>query len=127
LKKIPNEPRAEVSTETDPEAKEARLRYRVLGATPLGSWLEIELETGRMHQIRVQAAARGHFVLGDAQYGSKQAFGPVVDDIRSRAIALHGRILELNHPMTRDRISVTAPLPAYWTALDARFAEGNPR
>ena len=40
-----------------------------------GTWLEVQLETGRTHQIRVQAASRGHAVVGDTQYGATQSFG----------------------------------------------------
>ncbi|HEX5443443.1 MAG TPA: RluA family pseudouridine synthase, partial [Pirellulales bacterium] len=108
LRKIYGHPRAEV---VDPEAAGAQLavlRYRTLGMTPWGSWLEIELETGRTHQIRVQAASRGHAVLGDAFYGGSAPFGPQHHDERLRAIALHGRSLEFTHPHTGQRVTVTA-------------------
>src|SRR3954469_21654352 len=60
----------------DPRGKIAIMRYRVRGRVPgVGTWLEIELETGRTHQIRVQSASRGHAVIGDAQYGAKLPFG----------------------------------------------------
>ena len=48
------------------------------------TWLEVELETGRTHQIRVQSASRGHAVIGDSQYGSTQPFGEQFDDERLR-------------------------------------------
>src|SRR5439155_19488851 len=57
--KIPNVPQAQIVPEGHPDGREAVLHYRTLGQTPHGSWLEIELETGRYHQIRVQAATRG--------------------------------------------------------------------
>jgi 23S rRNA-/tRNA-specific pseudouridylate synthase len=72
------------------------------------------LETGRTHQIRVQAASRGHPVLGDLQYGSTVPFGPQHEDWRLRAIALHARSLTFRHPVTRETISVTAPTTEYW-------------
>ena len=50
----------EVVEDHHPEGQRAVLHYKTLGKTPHGSWLEIELETGRMHQIRVQFARRGH-------------------------------------------------------------------
>jgi 23S rRNA-/tRNA-specific pseudouridylate synthase len=82
------------------------------------SWLEVGLETGRTHQIRVQAASRGHAVLGDSQYGSTQPFGEQFDDQRLRAIALHARQLGFNHPMTNECVDVIAPLPVTWRTLN---------
>jgi 23S rRNA pseudouridine1911/1915/1917 synthase len=79
--------------------------------------LEIQLETGRTHQIRVQAASRGHAVVGDSQYGATQLFGEQFEDERLRAIALHARQLAFNHPMTPDVVDVTAPLPAAWQSM----------
>jgi 23S rRNA pseudouridine1911/1915/1917 synthase len=81
------------------------------------TWLEVQLETGRTHQIRVQSASRGHPVLGDAQYGARQTFGEQFDDERLRAIALHARQLGFNHPMTGDPVDVTAPTDSNWSAL----------
>jgi 23S rRNA pseudouridine1911/1915/1917 synthase len=118
LRKVPDEARAEVVEADHPDARAALLRYRTMGSGPWGSWLAIELETGRTHQIRVQAASRGHPVLGDAQYGSTLLFGAQHDDARMRAIALHARSLTFEHPRTRERVSVTAPVPEDWMSLD---------
>lgn len=101
----------------DPRGKLAILHYRTMAVTPIGTWLEIELETGRTHQIRVQAASRGFPVFGDAQYGAKQLFGEQFEDERLRAIALHARHLCFQHPMTREQVSVTAPISTAWMAL----------
>ena len=90
------------------------MNYRVLGRTEAGTWLEVDLETGRTHQIRVQAASRGHPVVGDAQYGSTQTFGEQFEDQRLRAIALHARQLGFNHPMTGESVDVIAPPPVAW-------------
>jgi 23S rRNA pseudouridine1911/1915/1917 synthase len=84
---------------------------------PLFTWLEVQLETGRTHQIRVQAASRGHAVVGDSQYGATQTFGEQFEDDRLRAIALHARQLGFNHPMSGDAVDVIAPLPATWQPL----------
>ena len=100
-----------------PDAREAILHYRVAGEAAWGSWLEIELETGRTHQIRMQASSRGHPVLGDEMYGAQVAFGPQTVDRRLRSIALHGRSLTFLHPMTHEEVSVTAPLPSAWDGL----------
>jgi len=143
LQKIDGEPRSIVVDHTDPAGRVAILHYRVvqrlagyssphapredsislremptMGARTL---LEITLETGRTHQIRVQCASRGHPVLGDEMYGSRQRFGPWSDDQRERLVALHARTLRFRHPVTREYIAVVAPLPEYWR--DAGVAE----
>ncbi|HEX3998236.1 MAG TPA: RluA family pseudouridine synthase [Pirellulales bacterium] len=122
VRKVPDQPRSEIVPASSPGAQQAVLHYRVLESRSIGvadaaanSWLEIELETGRMHQIRLQAGSRGHPVLGDAMYGSNAAFGPPADDERERQIALHGRALRFTQPDTRQPITVVAPLPPVWT------------
>lgn len=123
IRKVPDVARAEIVPETHPEGRRAVLHFRVLKRFEVAlhddrphpvTWLEIELETGRMHQVRVQAAARGHPVLGDEQYGSTMPFGPQEEDRRRRWIALHARTLAFRHPMTRKSVQVTAPLPQPW-------------
>jgi RluA family pseudouridine synthase len=106
-----------VVPESDPRGKLAVMHYRVLARSVGGTWLEVELETGRTHQIRVQAASRGHPVLGDAQYGSARPFGEQFLDERLRAIALHARQLGFNHPMTGEAVEIVAPVPSAWQSL----------
>lgn len=106
-----------VVPEDDPRGKKAILHYRVRGEVAGNTWLEIELETGRTHQIRVQASSRGHAVLGDSQYGAQVPFGPDVTDLREQAIALHARTLGFRHPMRDEQVVVEAPLPPYWPPL----------
>ena len=101
----------------DPRGKVAILHYHVMATTPVGTWLEIELETGRTHQIRVQAASRGFPVMGDSQYGASLPFGEQFAEERLRAIALHARHLGFHHPMTREPVSITAPVPHAWQTL----------
>ena len=93
---------------TMPGALECRLRYRVLQVLePLRATLvEVELLTGRKHQIRVQFSGRGHPVLGDLKYGSPAP-------CRER-IALHCRRLVLHHPVTRQPLELVAPVPRAW-------------
>lgn len=117
LRKVPDVAHVEIVADDHPEGQRAVLHYRLLGTIPGGSWLEIELETGRMHQIRVQAAARGHSILGDMQYGSSVTFGPLHDDARLRAIALHARMLEFNDPENQERRTFTAPLTEAWREI----------
>src|SRR5262249_39870070 len=106
--------RSERATPDTPKAKRASLRFRRLRSFEGGSLLEMEPETGRMHQLRVQAALRGHPVLGDVLYGSRQPFGPPADLPRDRVIALHARELTLLHPIRFEPLTLTAPLPAIW-------------
>jgi RluA family pseudouridine synthase len=117
LYKVHGVAQAKVVNKEHPNAKLAILHYRVLVTNELGSWLEIALETGRTHQIRVQAASRGHPVLGDVQYGSQTPFGEQHDDVRMRPIALHARHLAFSHPATREEVDVLAPPHAAWESI----------
>ena len=117
MRKIPGRAKAEIVDGDHPDAREARLQYRSLGATRFGSLLEITLETGRMHQIRLQAAIRGFPILGDTLYGAVHPFGRQHADERLRSIALHGRVLSFQHPMNRERVTVEAPLTEDWSGL----------
>jgi RluA family pseudouridine synthase len=118
LYKIHGQPQAAVVEATHPDAQEAILHYRTLGQHRAGTWLEIELETGRTHQIRVQAASRGHPVLGDTQYAARLPFGPPCQDERLRTIALHARSISFFHPTTKEPVTVEAPLGESWQALE---------
>jgi 23S rRNA pseudouridine1911/1915/1917 synthase len=98
--------RNQATSAAPPGAKEARLSYRrlaVLGGTSL---LEVRLETGRKHQIRLQLADRGHPVVGDRKYGSRLPF-PL-------GIALHAWRLVVVHPVRGESLSLEAPLPDAW-------------
>ena len=114
LRKVPDEARGEVVEADHPDAKQAALYFRRLAVREETTWLEIVLETGRYHQIRVQAAARNLPVVGDETYGAPNPFGDLVADPRKRPIALHARRLELLHPTTGETVAVTAPLPPLW-------------
>jgi len=117
LLKIPEEARSKRVSAEVPGARHAVLDYRRLAAGPGITLLEIQPRTGRMHQIRVQAAERGWPVLGDVHYGSKLPFGPVASLPRERVIALHARSLMFLHPIRFEPITVVAPLPDYWSHL----------
>lgn len=118
MRKVPEQPRSETVPESHPDAQQAILHFRVVARRPGATWLEIRLETGRTHQIRVQCAVRGHAVLGDALYGSSTPFGPATDDMRERWIALHARLLAFEHPMSRERLSIEAPVAEAWRLND---------
>jgi 23S rRNA pseudouridine1911/1915/1917 synthase len=91
---------------TIPEAKEARLAYRRLAVRQGASLVEVELETGRKHQIRLQLAHHGHSVVGDRKYGSQRQF--------PTGIALHARRLVVLHPVGGAQLAIEAPLPVAW-------------
>ncbi|MGE0759689.1 MAG: RluA family pseudouridine synthase [Pirellulaceae bacterium] len=114
VRKVPDEPRAEVVDRQHAEARLAMLNFRVRQRWEDRTWLEIELETGRMHQIRLQAATRQHPVVGDQQYGAARGFGPAYEDWRERSIALHARHVGFRHPMTRAEVRIDAPVPVAW-------------
>ena len=118
VRKIADEAKTVRATEGEPGAKLAMLEYRVVRRLPGGHTLiEFEPLTGRMHQLRVQAAWRGHPVFGDTTYGSPQAFGPAWELPRDRVIALHARRLTLAHPTTKQPMTLEAPLPDYWAPV----------
>jgi len=86
-----------------PTAREATTHYRVLGTGYGRSLLEITLETGRRHQIRVQLAAAGCPIVGDEKYGAKS------DPIKR--IGLHASYLKLLHPEDERELIFQSPLP----------------
>jgi 23S rRNA pseudouridine1911/1915/1917 synthase len=117
LLKIQDEARSRVVTADTPGARHAILSFRTLKRTPEWALLEIEPQTGRMHQIRVQAGSRGWPVLGDVLYDSTAPFGPHAELPRDRVIALHARSLTFLHPIRYEPLTVTAPVPEAWTDL----------
>jgi 23S rRNA pseudouridine1911/1915/1917 synthase len=116
LLKVKKESRSERVTPETAGARLAVLRYRRLQQTADGALLELEPMTGRMHQIRVQAATRGWPVRGDFLYGARLPFGPAAELPRDRVIALHARTLTFLHPIRYEPVTVTAPLPPAWEA-----------
>lgn len=94
------------------ESKLAILSYKSLVRGEHYTLLEINLETGRHHQIRCQLAAIGCPVKGDLKYGAKRS-NP------DGGICLHARKIEFIHPVSKEYICITAPVPddALWRAL----------
>jgi 23S rRNA pseudouridine1911/1915/1917 synthase len=119
LRKLSEEARSEPAEPEAPGARQAILRYRRLGPCDGGTLLELTPETGRMHQLRLQAALRGWPVRGDQLYGARLPFGPPAELPRDRMIALHARSLTFLHPIRFEPLTVVAPLPAAWQALGA--------
>ena len=87
-----------------PEAKRAVLNYRTLAQSDHYTLLEIDLETGRHHQIRCQLAAIGSPIKGDLKYGAQRS-NP------DGSIHLHARYLELVHPVQKELMTFVAPVP----------------
>ena len=96
--------RLRMSIDTD-APREARTHFELEERFPASSLLEVVLETGRTHQIRVHLAAIGHPVCGDPLYGAPGRYG------LSRQF-LHARRLCLPHPITGEEIDVVSSLPA---------------
>ena len=95
-------------------AKKAILDYRILVRGENYTLLEVNLETGRHHQIRCQLAAIGCPVKGDLKYGAKRS-NP------DGGICLHARKIEFIHPVSKENICITAPVPSdsLWQQLAA--------
>ena len=87
--------------------KRAVLDWQVLAAGPERTLLQIELRTGRPHQIRLQATSRGHPVVGDRRYGAETS-------LKDRAIALHHTLLRIDHPADSRRETFTVGPPQIW-------------
>ncbi len=117
MRKVPGEARSELVADDHPQAKLARLKYRRIAGNNSVTLLEIDLITGRTHQIRLQCGSRGLPILGDELYGSTEAFGPKTPDLRKRWIALHARRLAFEHPISKQPVDQTAPLPIWWEPL----------
>jgi 23S rRNA pseudouridine1911/1915/1917 synthase len=107
LRKDERHRKVHVTNEGSADAQLARLSYRVLARGNAMSLLEIELDTGRKHQIRVQLAKVGHPIVGDRKYGSGVSL--------PAGIALHAWRLELQHPVRDELLTLEAPIPPAWS------------
>lgn len=108
-----------IAAGNEPGARLARLHYRVRQAGPEASQVDVDLETGRRHQIRLQFSHRGHPLLGDLRYGVDMAALP------HRQIALFARSLTLDHPTRREPMTFSLPLPVGWPWADTEES-GSP-
>ena len=87
-----------------PHSKEARLRYRMIGHSERYTLVEVELLTGRHHQIRCQLSTIGYPIKGDLKYGARRS-NP------DGSISLLSRRMEFVHPVSHEPICVESPLP----------------
>lgn len=134
IRKIPDVAKAELVEPDVDGARLAELEFETLDRRVIGlqglttgeraqmsqprqrevSLVRVALKTGRMHQIRIQFASRGHPILGDATYGGWIDFARQDRETREPMLALHASHLEFNHPKTAERIAAQAPIPEYY-------------
>jgi len=93
-----------VFDEQKPQSKKAILLYRQLAESDRYTLLEIELKTGRHHQMRAQLSKIGSVIKGDLKYGAR----PSNPD---KGICLHARKIQFVHPVKRENITLVAPVP----------------
>jgi 23S rRNA pseudouridine1911/1915/1917 synthase len=110
---------SKVSPHASPHSQVAKLSYQVLDAIRSRSLIEVQLETGRRHQIRVQLAHIGHPVVGDVRYGASAA-------LPKRQIALFAKQLIIKHPTRAEEVSISCALPADWPWKAAVKIERSP-
>lgn len=87
----------------DEKGKEATLDYELIGVRDGLSLVEINLLTGRSHQIRVQFSSRGHSLYGDQRYNKNSKVG--------QQIALFSESITFNHPITKEKVTYKTQLP----------------
>lgn len=104
LKRNPKQNKSYAHKHEVPDSKKAILHYKILKELDQHFLLEIDLETGRHHQIRSQLSAIGCPIKGDLKYGYNESN-------KDASISLHARSLSLIHPVQKEKISFTAPLP----------------
>ena len=93
----------------DRDGKEALSEFRTLVILPGATLVDVELHTGRTHQIRVHAAHLGHPLAGDEKYGERAA-NRSFRELGLRRMFLHAGLLEFTDPASADRVTVSAPL-----------------
>lgn len=111
LKKNPKNNKSTAYRKEVDNSKKAILHYEIIKTLDNFHLLEINLETGRHHQIRVQLSTIGSPIKGDLKYGFDRSN-------KDGSISLHARTLSFIHPVKKEQISITAPLPkdALWDA-----------
>ncbi|HRS41489.1 MAG TPA: RNA pseudouridine synthase, partial [Dysgonamonadaceae bacterium] len=97
-----------------PNTKKAILHYKLIAASQKYFLLEVDLETGRHHQIRCQLAKIGCSIKGDLKYGAERS-NP------DGSISLHARTISFVHPVSKQQIQVVAPVPddTLWKTLES--------
>ena len=111
LKKNPKNNKSTAYTKEVEGSKKAILHYKLIKTLDNFYLLEIDLETGRHHQIRTQLASIGCPIKGDLKYGFDRSN-------KDASISLHARTLKFTHPIKKEELQITAPLPSdpLWNA-----------
>lgn len=113
LKKDPKKNKSFVYKKEIQGCKKAILHYKLIKKLDNYSLLEIDLETGRHHQIRTQLSAIGHPIKGDLKYGFSRSN-------KDGSIHLHARKIQFTHPVSKEEINIIAPTPneSIWNACN---------
>lgn len=100
----PNRPRQKIDFET---GKPSLTHFQVLERNDAENWTRVDLEpyTGRSHQLRMHLMALGHPILGDPLYADPESF------VRASRMTLHAKHLDLDHPLTGQKLSFDSPVP----------------
>ena len=101
-------------TRPQAHAKEAKLYYKQLGRSDRYTFLEVQLYTGRHHQIRCQLAKIGCSIRGDLKYGAPRSN-------QDGGINLHARSISFVHPVSKEQLTIVAPVPkgdSLWKLFD---------
>jgi len=104
LSKNEKQNKSYVFDEQKPQSKKAILLYKQIAQSENYTLLEVELKTGRHHQIRAQLSRIGSPIKGDLKYGAKRS-NP------DKGISLHARQLQLIHPVKKEMLNIIAPVP----------------
>ena len=119
---IDRHPREDYRFAVVANGKPSITHYKTLEVFPAVSLMEIELETGRTHQIRVHFSALHHPLVGDLTYGADPSLAQRLSIARPW---LHAKVLAFNHPATGERISFTAEYPADLTRSLSLLADNQ--
>lgn len=116
IKSVERNNKSYLSKTQEPGSKYASLTYRLIGKGKTNSLIEINLETGRKHQIRVMLSSIGCPVRGDLKYGDKRS-NP------NGSISLLAKKVEFVHPVSKKPLTITAAIPddSLWKALAAEW------
>lgn len=104
LKKNPKNNKSKAHIKEVPESKKAILHYKTIKTLDNYYLLEVNLETGRHHQIRAQLSSIGSPIKGDLKYGFDRSN-------KDASISLHARNIKFTHPVSKTSLNITAPLP----------------